>query len=384
MLEPAGPSPELAATLSQLGRMQALRGELEPAAATLERALRLAETLTLEETLAQALTSRAVVLIFEGRPAEAQLLLEGALARARSAELHAAWDRAAGNLGALLEQSEQYEDTLALSDEQAAQARQRGDREHLADARLGVISALVELGRWQEALARADEADQHQASPSARSELIDMVRVHCEQGNPDTAQAVLDEQEWQRDAQGAEDATHYAACEARLLRARNRPADALAAAERGLTHRSELSMRNPRIRRCLVEALEAALELDDHAKAEELLALADSLQPGQLTPSLKAQRHRFHARLDTRQGRHDHVDHDYREAAETIFDQHRLAFHHATTQLEHAEWLTSQQRADDAQPLLAQARETFQRLEAKPWLERLDAVRAATPAELPA
>jgi class 3 adenylate cyclase/tetratricopeptide (TPR) repeat protein len=382
-LEPAGPSPELAATLAALGRMQALRGQVEAAAATLERALRLAETLALEETLVQALTSRATVLLFEGRPVEARLLFEGALGRARAAELHAAWWRAANNLGMLLGDSEQYADVVALFDEVEAWAGQRGDREVLAFARLGSISALVELGRWQEALARAADPDQLQASPWARGELTNIVPVYCEQGNPDTAEALLHEQEWQRDAEQADAAANYAAVEARLLRARNRPAEALAAAELGLPHRSELAITSHYVKPCLVEALEAALELDDHAKADELLALADSLQPGQLTPTLQAQRHRFHARLDARRGNHDHVDHNYRQA-ETIFREHGLVFHHAVTQLEHAEWLTSQGRGDEAQPLLAQARETFQQLEAKPWLKRLATAEPATPAEIPA
>jgi predicted ATPase/class 3 adenylate cyclase len=383
MLEPAGPSPELAATLAALGRMQMLRGEGEAAAATLERALRLAETFALEETLVQALTSKATVLLNDGRPVEARALFEVALARARAAELHAARQRAANNLAVLLEQSEQYDDVLALTDEIAAQARQRGDREGLAGARLGSIGTLFELGRWQEALARAAEADQLQASRWARGGLIDAALVHCEQGNLDTAQDVLHEHEWQREAEQADTAAWFVAVEARILRARNRPAEALAAADRGLAHREELGITHVVIRCCLVEALEAALELDDHAKADELLALADTLQPGQLTPSLKAQRHRFHARLDARRGHHDHVDHNHR-AAETIFREHGLAFDHAATQLEHAEWLIEQGRFEQAQPLLAEARETFEHLDAKPWLDRLAAVEAAPPAGIPA
>jgi tetratricopeptide (TPR) repeat protein len=294
-----------------------LRGEREAAVASLERALRLAETLSLEETLVQALTSRALVLLFEGRRVEARSLLETALARAETAELHAAWWRAANNLGVLLEHSEQYAEALVITGEIESQARRRGDREALAAARVGQITELR---------------------------------------------------------------TAFAACEARLLRAQNRPAEALAAAERGLAHR-ELGIANQRFRNCLFEALEAALELDDLAKADELLTLVDTLQPGELTPSLQAQRHRFHARLDTSRGSHDQVDHNYCEA-EAIFAQHGLAFHHAVTQLEGAEWLTSQGRGDEAQLLLAQARETFEQLEAKPWLERLATAEAATPTEM--
>ena len=43
-------------------------------------------------------------------------------------------------------------------------------------------------------------------------------------------------------------------------------------------------------------------------------------------------------------------------------------------QLEHGEWLAAQGRAEEAEPLFAEAREIFERLEAKPWLERVEAV----------
>jgi class 3 adenylate cyclase len=382
-LEQAGPNPELAATLGQLGRMQVLRGELESAAATLERALQLAETLALEETLVRALNGKGLVLLYRGRTVEARLLLEGTLERARSGELHVAWARVANNLGALLENTEQYADEVTLIGEMEARARQRGDREALAAARLGPIPALVELGQWQEALARAAEADQLQASHWARAEAIAAVPALCEQGALDAAEALLREQEWMRDTEHAQQRAGFAACEARLLRAQNHPTEALAAAERGLSHHHEVGLTDRRIRTCLVEALEAALELDDQTKADELLALADTLQSGELTPSLEAHRHRFHARLNTHRGNQNGVGDDY-TTAEKTFVQHGLAFHYAATQLEHAEWLIAQGRAEEAQPLLAQARETFEQLEAKPWLERLATAEAATPAKIPA
>lgn len=40
------------------------------------------------------------------------------------------------------------------------------------------------------------------------------------------------------------------------------------------------------------------------------------------------------------------------------------------TLLEQGEWLMAQDRGEEAQPLLAEAREAFERLQATPWLER--------------
>jgi hypothetical protein len=45
-------------------------------------------------------------------------------------------------------------------------------------------------------------------------------------------------------------------------------------------------------------------------------------------------------------------------------------FYLAVTQLEYAEWLARQGRAEAAEPLLTEAREIFERLGARPWLER--------------
>ena len=45
----------------------------------------------------------------------------------------------------------------------------------------------------------------------------------------------------------------------------------------------------------------------------------------------------------------------------------------AITLTEHGEWLVTEGRASDAEPMLAEARATFERLEAKPWLERVEA-----------
>jgi hypothetical protein len=264
-----------------------------------------------------------------------------------------------------------------------AQARQRGDRENLAAVRVGSVAALAELGRWREALARAAEADELHASPWARAEAIAAVPIFCEQAHLDAAQALLQEQGWQRHGEQAEMAAYFAGIEARLLRAQNRPAEALDAAERGLLNRDKLGDAEKGIKRCLAEALEAALTLDELGKADELLATIETLRPGQLTPTLEGQCARFRARLDARRGDHANVESDYQTAVRT-FAEHGLVFHHAATQTEYAEWLTGQGRPDEADPLLAEARETFEGLEATPWLERLAVDEAAAPEKMPA
>jgi ATP/maltotriose-dependent transcriptional regulator MalT len=205
----------------------------------------------------------------------------------------------------------------------------------------------------------------------------------CEQGQIETAQALLQTEEWQRDSEQGDHVMNYAQVEARLLRAQGRPEEALAAARRGLSLRQRFSTTNSFVKRCFVEALEAACDLGDLRTADELLALIENLKPGQSTPFLTAQHARFRARIDAHRDEHEHVDDDY-QTAEQIFAQHGLVFYRAATELEHAEWLLAQQSSGEARPLLDHARETFEQLEAKPWLERLAAAEATVSAEIPA
>jgi hypothetical protein len=133
----------------------------------------------------------------------------------------------------------------------------------------------------------------------------------------------------------------------------------------------------------LVEAIETALAIPDLDKAEELLAIPQSLDPGELTPFLQASTARLLARLDAARGNHDGIEDRFR-AATALFREFGIAFYQAATQLEHGEWLIGQGRSDEAEPLLAEAAEAFERLQASPWLERVEALSAARGAEIPA
>jgi hypothetical protein len=48
-----------------------------------------------------------------------------------------------------------------------------------------------------------------------------------------------------------------------------------------------------------------------------------------------------------------------------------MPFEAGVTLLELGEWLAEQGRYEEAAPALAEAREIFERLKARPWLERL-------------
>ena len=373
-LEADGASAELAATVGALGRVLALRGEPRAALPHLERALLLAEHLQLEEVLVHALISKAVVLMHEDRFVESRLLCEGAAKRAGAAGLHAAWARATNNIAVGLERDDRIEELLALSERVEDDARRRGDRERLASARMGVVAAMAEAGRWSDAADRAAEAVDMQASLWALAGAIEAVPVFCERGDLETAARLLATYEWQREAEQGEMNVCYAYCEAALLRKQGQFREALAVAERALEHRSELAFGYSAIKRAFGQALAAAFELDDHQKVEALLGLTTPLQAGELTPQLEGQRDRFTALLAARRGDPSAGDTFGRAAA--TFAASGFVFLEAVTLVEHGEWLAGGGRHDDAEPLLSRARATFERLQAPPWLERIAAAGA--------
>ena len=368
-LEQGPLSGELAAALAQLGRMRALGGHGEAATAPLERALALAERLQLPEVFVEALTSKAVVLLTQGRLAEARILLEAAAARAHAEQLYASALRAENNLGTVLEASDRYAEALEVLERAPALARRRGDRRWESILRTAGLVELFMLGRWDEALAIAAEEEPQVTDESSRAQLLSVALIHCERGELEPARALLSSADTLRESDNPQTRAGYAGVEARLLRAEGHQSEALAAAERALATLGDLAITDTQVKTGLVEATEAALSLPDLDKAEELLAIPASLDPGELTPFLHANTARLRARLDAARGNHEQVEERLRSAA-NLCREFSLVFHLAVTQLEHAEWLSGQGRAEDAQPLLAEAHQTFEQLQATPWLER--------------
>jgi hypothetical protein len=126
----------------------------------------------------------------------------------------------------------------------------------------------------------------------------------------------------------------------------------------------------------LVEALECAFALGDSDKARELLGIIEALRPGDRPPLLEAHAHRLRARLE---GNEVGL-----EAATARFRQLDMAFYLAVTLLEHGEWLVRQDQPNRAQPLFAEASDIFERLEARPWLERVTAAARTQQLQVPA
>jgi hypothetical protein len=126
---------------------------------------------------------------------------------------------------------------------------------------------------------------------------------------------------------------------------------------------------------CVVEAVEAALQLGRVETAQEFLARVENLAPGEDSQSLHAHRWRLGARIAAGRGEGEKTEQGFKRAA-GAFRELAVPFWLGVTLLEHGEWLVGEARAAEAEPLLAEAREIFERLAAAPWLERVDGVSA--------
>jgi class 3 adenylate cyclase/tetratricopeptide (TPR) repeat protein len=356
------PDAVLAEVAAQIGRFLIFTGDYERAAKYLEEALVLAELLDLPETFVHALNSKSIIVLQHDRPRESLILLEGALEIALREGLHDAAFRAYNNRAVALWSTDRWRENLANVEEALDLARRVGHRNWEANFVAGSINTLDALGRWDEALARASEADETAGFEFARGLMLYIVRIHAARGSFERARQLLRENASIADSENPDFATGYALVESMLYRAEGNLDEALAAVDRALAFDAP-PVGGPGAL-AGIEALEVAAARGDLELLRRHLARFESLRPGQLTSSSRAYTARFRARLPE-------VDTESElRTAERIFVELEMVFDAAVVQLELAEWLIAEGRESEAEPLLAAAFDTFERLGAQPWIER--------------
>ena len=369
------PDADLAALAAQLGRFMFFHGDVELARERVETALDMAEALSLPEVLAEALNTKAIILISQGRPQEGLMLLRFALEEALEHDKPSAALRAYHNLGDSLARGDRFEEAAEVVREGLRFARRVGNR-YWEWALMSSMYPPFALGEWDEVVAmRAElpEDDWTQARLAFLGVLVCWVPTQLHRGHVAEAETFLAMfEEFQTSADLQERMAHAFATSCLAL-ATGRPAQALAAAEEAMGARSAIGISNEVVKEAFVVALQAAVQLDDLEKAQELLAVVEALAPGRSPQFLQAHAARFRAALAARRGDTEEAERLYKQAAGR-FRELSVPFYLAVTQLEHGEWLVGEGRTDEAEPLLAEAGEIFERLEAQPWLERLGGV----------
>jgi class 3 adenylate cyclase/tetratricopeptide (TPR) repeat protein len=359
------PDADLAMLASRLAIAYWFEGDLERAGERAELALDIAEALGEPEPLANALRSKAFVVWSRGHTEEATALLEQAVGIALEHDVPDQAGPAYGSLCDLAFRRDRYADALAYSEQMIEHARRIGHRVGEWSALSESTYALFMTGRWNEALAVIDDLSEEQARSGAMflGLLTSVLEIHLQRGQLDEARRLYSVFSRLETSSDVQDQTSYAGATAALARAERRFADALTAGSAALDGAPTLGLSHQAIEQGLVEALEAALALGERARADELLASVDAIAVGVRPPFLDAQSIRMRARLGG--------DGELFGAAAGRFREIGLPFWLAVTLLEHGELLIEQGAPGEAEPLLAEAGEIFERLEARPWLERV-------------
>ena len=363
---------DLATLAAQLGRVLFFMGRSDEALEKIELALTIAEALRLPEVLSQALNTRGLILTSEGRFEESIALLRRSLEIALEHDLSAAALRAYNNIAANASMQDRYAEVIGRGNEMHELARRVGDRLWEINAYIGSLEEMALLGSWDEAMARAAEFRDTELPESLQASLLSLTPIYLWRGETEPARQLLGQFAHLSTSGDAQSRSIYRCFEAWLLLSEGRPDDALAAAEEAFASREEFGPQSPQVKNGLVGALEAAFELKDVDKVDELLGFIGALRPGELTPFVQAHGTRFAARFVALRGESAGVEEGFGAAMET-FRELSMPFHVAMTQLELGEWLVSQGRSESALQLLEDAREVFTRLRARPWLERVEA-----------
>jgi tetratricopeptide (TPR) repeat protein len=361
---------DLATFAVQFGRPLLFAGRLDDAMARTELALEIAEALRLPEVISHGLNTKGLILAARGRHEEAELLVRHSLETALAHDASGAALRAYINLIATVYMWDRYREALDLSRAGVELARKVGDRSGESFLSNWGRGILVDLGQWDEVLAA--EASVDEEDPWG---LFSRARLFLHRGEHEEVRRRVAAVSEILDLNEVQARVGFRALEADVFLAEGRHREALASAEEAVADRAELGIRELKVP--LAAALDAAFALVEEAKVDELLSIVEGLPPGELTPSLRGIGARFSARRAALKGDADTASAGFLAAA-GIFREIERPFEVAVVQLEHGEWLAGAGRVDEAEPLLADAREIFDRLRARPWLERLDRVREAS------
>ncbi len=283
--------------------------------------------------------------------------------------------RAYNNLQVVLEGQDRFAELADLSSQQLDLARRVGDRAWELQGLGGQGGVLIMLGRWDEARSAIDElraAEEVANLEAAGGTALELTSLRVHQGDVGGARVLLDSLAWVGRSEDWQARALHSLSTAGVLRAEGRPAEALAAAEEVLAARAKVGSgwRSGFAKNALVASVEAALDLGNHERVQELLAMVAAALPGQVSPWIRAQVARLTARLAAATGDIELVEPGF-EAAESGFRELQTPFFLAVTLTEHSEWLASRGRQDQSMSLQAEAREIFERLRARPWLDRL-------------
>ena len=361
------PDADVAHLAARVSQYLWFTGDMEQAAERAELALDFAEALGLPDVVADALHTKAIIASTRGHTEESLALLNHELKISLEHDLYELASKAYFNLSDTSFRRDRYGEALGYLEQALALARKSGERLREWELLSETTYPLFMTGRWAESLEAYDKVPEDQVGSVGvlLSPLTSVLEIHLHRGDLQRARHVFSLYRRLEATADIQEQACYAGGLAAMRLAEGDLASAIEAGRRAIEAAAVLSVGNQAIKQGFVAAVEAAFKLGDSGAARELLATLKSLPKGHRPPYVEAQAARFEARLEN-----SGAERAFRRAA-ALLRELEIPFWLAVTLLEHGEWLVGTGRAGNAEPLLTEAREIFERLEAKPWLERL-------------
>ena len=379
-LEGIAAPPEVVADVqAKLGVVLIFSGHGEEAAAAIEAALTLAQHFELVQPLAQALGSKATLLATEGRPAESQALYEMQATVSRRHGLGPMEANAEGNLADLCMTRD-----LPGAEEHCQAgleaARRTGGRQAEAVSAGNLIYVLILTGRFDEGYRLGSDLLLARGSERLGGEQLNsrLAWIESIRGNAAKASEHLEQLRSMADSDNVQSRVVYLATEGFVALAQGDARLALESARRAIDEviRGGQEFAHEGVRIAFPDALDAAAALSDAEALKNLVELVATRSPGEVPPFLRAQGARGRALLAAVEGRDEEVEADL-VVVEASFRELGYPYWTARAQLDRAEWLARQGRAEEADRLADEAAETFERVGAVPVLLRARAISKA-------
>jgi len=369
----SGDEKAIATVSAQLGRFLHFEGRPDDAMPHIERALELSERLRLTEIIVEALINKGIVLRF--RPNESLGLMRQALLLAEEENIPRGALRACVNLSYLLSLAGKTAEAEAVIERGLALARHRGDRVAERYLMKNLISSYFVSGRWDEverAVAEIPEEGRLTDNPVHASTMLDLAQMSLYRGELErVVELAAEYASWGETASVAAAGVRIWA-RVLIAQAEGRHDDALSECLDGL--RDEGHRAYPiGVEVFLQLGCESAVHTSGADGLAELLTAA-AAAPIDRSPSLQAQTKLHEARLAVLRGEDEPR---FDEAVAALRDVGE-PFWVATALLEQAEWLAADGRSEECIPLLTEARDVFERLRARPRLERLERIQATS------
>jgi tetratricopeptide (TPR) repeat protein len=365
------PDADLATVAAQLGRLHFFKGhDAQLALQRLETALSIAEPMGFTEVVSQALNTKALVMLYQGRPEESLGLVSHALDVALKNDHSSAALRAYNNYAELLFRRDRYEESVRAHEEGLALARRVGDRlwEHLLLSEL--TYPLYVLGRWNEALESAAQVPEEEMDRADSLGLLMVVpAILVARGVPDEARQMLHIFKRFEDSADVQERAAYAVARATVEGAEGSYVSAHKAAREAVDLGRRVGADGHMFRMGLERAMDSALALGDLGEVEALLSIVHNLRRAEITPMLRAIALQFRARLDAIAGRVEDVEPGLVNAAALFREIGAVPWLGAVLH-DLGDWLVAQGRDGEAKAPLDESRETYERLEAQPSAPR--------------